>query len=219
MHKILFEKTGEGVYISHLDLIRLFQRCFTRAGLMLKHSQGFSPKPYVAIALPLSVGMHSVCEIMDFELENDAAVPADLAERLNRTLPKGIFVRSVYESDRKIRELSLLDAVITLEYDNGIPKSASETITELFGREEVLVSKHSKKGEVTADIRPMIKNLSVVVKNEYELEIACRVCAQNPTLNPMLLISAIEAYAPAARPDFAVCRRVEVYDAEGKIFR
>jgi len=219
MHKILFEKTGEGVYISHLDLIRLFQRCFTRAGLMLKHSQGFSPKPYVAIALPLSVGMHSVCEIMDFELENDVPVPDDLADRLNRTLPRGIVVRSVYESDRKIRDLSLLDAVLTLEYDNGIPIGAAEAITELFGREEVLVSKHSKKGEVTANIRPMIKGLSVAVLSEKELEITCRVCAQNPTLNPMLLVSAIALYAPEVLPDFAVCRRVEVYDADGKIFR
>ena len=43
MRRILFEKTGNAIYISHLDLMRLFQRAFKRGGLNLKHTQGFSP--------------------------------------------------------------------------------------------------------------------------------------------------------------------------------
>ena len=57
MPRVLFEKVGNAVWISHLDLMRLFQRAFKRAGLPLKHSQGFNPRPYVAVALPLSVGV------------------------------------------------------------------------------------------------------------------------------------------------------------------
>ena len=63
MNRLLFEKTGNGVWISHLDLMRLFQRVFKRAGLPLKHSQGYSPRPYVSVVLPLSVGVESVCEL------------------------------------------------------------------------------------------------------------------------------------------------------------
>ncbi|MBQ7565814.1 MAG: DUF2344 domain-containing protein, partial [Oscillospiraceae bacterium] len=68
MHRLRLEKTGDAIYLSHLDLMRVVQRAFTRAGVMLKHSGGFSPKPYVAAALPLSVGVESVCELLDYEL-------------------------------------------------------------------------------------------------------------------------------------------------------
>ena len=70
MPRMLFEKTGSSVWISHLDLMRVFQRAFRRAGLLLKHSQGFTPRAIVSIALPLSVGMESQCELLDFELED-----------------------------------------------------------------------------------------------------------------------------------------------------
>ena len=69
MPRLLFEKTGSSVWISHLDLMRLFQRAFKRADLPLKHTQGFNPRPSVAIALPLSVGVDSVCELLDFDLD------------------------------------------------------------------------------------------------------------------------------------------------------
>ena len=61
MNRLLFEKTGDAVYISHLDLMRIFQRAFKRADIMIWHSQGFSPRAYVSIALPLPVGPHQCC--------------------------------------------------------------------------------------------------------------------------------------------------------------
>ena len=50
MNRLLFEKTGDAVYLSHLDLMRVFQRAFKRADIMIWHSQGFSPRAYVSIA-------------------------------------------------------------------------------------------------------------------------------------------------------------------------
>ena len=58
------------LYLSHLDLMRVFQRAFKRADIMIWHSQGFSPRAYVSIALPLPVGSESVCEILDFEIQD-----------------------------------------------------------------------------------------------------------------------------------------------------
>ena len=44
MNRLLFEKTDDAVYLSHLDLMRVFQRAFKRADIMIWHSQGFSPR-------------------------------------------------------------------------------------------------------------------------------------------------------------------------------
>ena len=121
MHRIRFEKTGRAVWMSHLDLMRLMQRAFRRAGVVLHHSQGFTPHAYVSMLLPLSVGMESVCELMEYELDGELAVTP---EALNAVLPEGVRVLEVYESTRKARELRRLRALLTLEYDGrSLPRS------------------------------------------------------------------------------------------------
>ena len=64
--RLRFEKTGRAIYISHLDLMRTMQRVFLRADCPLKYSEGFNPHALISILLPLSVGVGSVCELMDF---------------------------------------------------------------------------------------------------------------------------------------------------------
>ena len=82
MPRALFEKTGKAVWMSHLDLMRVFQRSFKRAGLPLTHTQGFNPRPSVSIALPLSVGVESVCELLDFDLDGADVPCQEICDRL-----------------------------------------------------------------------------------------------------------------------------------------
>ena len=124
MHRLLFEKTGNAVWISHLDLMRVFQRAFKRAGLPLTHTQGFNPRPSVSIALPLSVGVESVCELLDFELDGVSTTCTDMRDRLNGALIEGVRVREVYDTGRKLKELSYLHCAVTFEYDSSIPEDA-----------------------------------------------------------------------------------------------
>ena len=89
MLRMLFSKTGNAIWISHLDTMRLFQRAFKRCGFHLKHTQGFNPRPSVSIALPLSVGVESFCELLDFELEDQEISCTEIMERLNCSLIDG----------------------------------------------------------------------------------------------------------------------------------
>lgn len=220
MRRLLFEKTGNAVYISHLDLMRLFQRAFKRGGLNLKHTQGFSPRAMVSIALPLSVGVESKCEILDYELVGqDELSGREIRDRLNATMPAGVRVLEVYDSPRKPRELTHLDVAIRLEYDNGVPEQAADAIRALFARESVIVTKRGKNGPVDQNIIPMISNLRISALSGQELEITCRICAQEPSLNPQQLITAIENELPGFRPDFSHICRLEVLDSHGTIFR
>lgn len=211
MSRLLFEKTGDSIYISHLDLMRVFQRAFRRAGLLLRHSQGFTPRAIVSIALPLSVGVESVCELLDFELEQGSAT----AEALNAVLPAGIRVREVYEGGRKIKELTHLRAQVTLEYDGAAPEASD--VEALFRGETLVLEKQSKKGTAQVDILPMVRDLTVTRPDGRTLVLEAVICAQNPSLNPMLLAQAVEVYL--SKPDFAFARRLEVLDAQGNVFR
>ena len=220
MPRILFEKKGNAVWISHLDLMRLFQRAFKRAGLPLTHTQGFNPRPSVSIALPLSVGVESSCELLDFELDGDKVANRIVRGKLNDYLVPGIRVIKVYDNMQKIKHLALLDTVVTLEYDSGVPEGATERIRELFSRDEVPVEKKAKSGDIIdQNIIPMIRSMEVVQPDENTVELHARVCCQNPTLNPMQLVGAIRRHLSDLEPDFVKSQRIEIYDTEGNIFR
>ena len=199
--------------------MRLFQRTFKRAGLNLKHTQGFSPRAMVSIALPLSVGVESRCEVLDYELVDQALSFEEIRDRLNATMPAGIRVLEAYDSPRKPKDLTHLDIAICLEYDNGVPQGAAEAIRALFAREEVIVTKRGKNGPVDQNIVPMIFDLEINEISSQELELTARVCAQNPSLNPQLMVNAIEKELPDFRPDFTKISRREVIDPNGNIFR
>ena len=219
MPRLLFEKTGSAVWMSHLDLMRLMQRAFKRAGLPLTHTQGFNPRPSVSIALPLSVGVESVCELMDFDLEGELPPMGTIQTRLNAVLVPGVTVRQVYMDGRKIRDLALLRCRLGLEYDGGIPAGATDAIVTLFARDSLMVEKKSKNGIREQDIRPMIRELSVAQTGEKELRVEALITCQNPSLNPMQLYGAIVRYLPEVAPDFCTCRREELYDEKETIFR
>lgn len=219
MARLLFEKTGNAVWISHLDLMRLFQRAFKRAGLALKHTQGFNPRPSVSIALPLSVGADSCCELLDFELDGNVPSNDEICVRLNRALVEGVRVLRVYDDGRKLRDLALLSCTIDLEYDRGGAEDAALQIEAMFAQEAVTVTKKSKNGPVEVDIIPMIKKLSVAAQDDNTVRLQALVCCQNPSLNPMQLVAAVERYLPQCQPDHAVCCRIELYDANKEIFR
>lgn len=218
MPRALFEKTGKAVWMSHLDLMRLFQRAFKRAGLPLTHTQGFNPRPSVSIALPLSVGVRSHCELLDFELDGAAATCEEIRDRLNAALVEGVRVLDVYENGRKIKELAVLQCALTMEYDDFAPDGAGDMLRELFARKSLVVEKKGKNGITEQDIIPMIRALAVETWLDV-IEVKARVCCQNPTLNPMQLYAAIEKYLPELKPDHVKYRREEIYDAAGEVFR
>ena len=219
MPRLFFEKTGNAIYISHLDLMRLFQRAFKRAGLLLKHTQGFNPRPSVSIALPLSVGVQSYCELLDFELEGECPSNDEILTRLNQSLVAGVKVLSVYDEGAKIKHLAYLECDVDLEYDNGIPDGAEDAIRKLFSQESVVVEKKGKNGIVEQNIIPMIRKMKVSRLNDQELRLHAVVCCQNPSLNPMQLGAAIEKYLPELKADFLRCSRIEIYDSNETIFR
>ena len=195
MRRLLFEKIGNAVWISHLDLMRLFQRAFKRAGLPLKHTQGFNPRPSVSIALPLSVGVESKCALID-----------------------GVRVLDCYDNGGKIRDLAYLRCLITMEFDNGCADALPQ-LKELLSGESVVVPKKTKNGVQDQDIIPMIKDYNLSTQDEKTLVLDTTVCCQNPTLNPMQIVEAIRLYKPDATPDFARVCRISLYDRQQAKFK
>ena len=216
--RLLFVKEGRAVYISHLDLLRTFQRVFLRQGLVLRHSQGFHPHPIISFALPLSVGQASECEILDFEV-NGELDGGGLPEALNPFMPEGIRAVDCYAPVRPVRELARLRCRVEMIYDGGVPEGAAEAAGRLLLGESVVIQKRTKrKAMADIDIRPMLHQLEVREAPGL-LTLEAVVSAQNPGVNPALLAAAVEAHLPELAPDFVRARRVEVLDEGGEVFR
>ncbi len=216
--RLLFIKEAQASYISHLDLLRTFQRAFPRTELDIRHSQGYHPHPIISIVLPLPVGQSSDCELLDFEVTQDTD-GRGIAEKLNTGMPSGLRVLDCYPAVRPVRELTYLRADVTLEYDNGVPENAAVRLTELLGRQELIIQKRTKRKELAdVDIATMIKDFSFT-EMEGAVTGTVTVLAQNPGLNPQLLEKAVARYLPDLTPDFLRVRRRAVLDAEGRDFR
>lgn len=216
--RMKFIKEAQASYISHLDLMRTFQRAFLRGGYVVRHSQGFHPHPLMSILLPLPVGQSSEYELMDFETVGETDAKA-FADAVNGAVPLGIRVLECYENGRPVRELKYLRARVEFEYDQGVPANAEEELEELFARESLIVEKRTKhKALAEVDIRPMIRKLRFR-KEENLLIIDATVLAQDPGLNPGLLASAVKRELPDFAPDFVRVRRLQLMDADGKNFR
>lgn len=216
--RLLFVKEDRAAYISHLDLLRTFQRAFLRLGLVLRHSQGFHPHPLISFALPLPVGQCSDCELLDFETVEDldaAALPA----ALNPFLPQGIRVRDCYVPAWPVRDLARLSCRVTFFYDRGLPEDGAQQIQDLLTGPSLVIQKRTKRKSLAdVDIRPMLHALTVT-REPALLRLEAVVSAQNPGMNPALLGQAVETYLPELAPDFTAVRRLELLDGGGGCFR
>lgn len=216
--RLIFIKEGRAVYISHLDLLRTFQRVFLRQGLVLRHSQGFHPHPILSFALPLPVGQSSACEVLDFEVVEDMDGKG-LPESLNRFMPEGIRAVDCYVPVWPVRDLAKLRCRVDLCYDGGVPAGAAEEIRSLLTGESLVIQKRTKrKAMADVDIRPMLHELELSEEPGI-LRLDVTVSAQNPGLNPALLAEAVRTHLPPLAPDFVQVRRLELLDAGGGTFR
>ena len=219
-HRLLFAKTGRACYISHLDLMRTFPRAFLRAGLDVKQTEGFNQHSFVSIALPLSLGYESCCEILEFELLSP--VPLDeVPSRMNAVLPEGIEVLKCYESEVPVKQIGWLDWQCRLSFDSGVPEGAKEQFLALYQTDSLVIqkpSKKSKKGYTELDLIPLIHSMELT---EWEggLMLHAVLAAQNPGLNPDIVVSTAKERCPLFRPDFAEYRRCEVLNGNFEVFR
>lgn len=219
-HRLLFSKTGRARYISHLDLMRTFQRAFFRAGIPIKHTEGFNPHAFVSIALPLSVGYSSQCELLEFGLL-DGVGEEEVPARMNAALPEGIVIHSCYKALRPIKALTHLNYIITFDYETGVPTGAETALKELLSRDSVVVRKKSKKaktGFTEVDLIPLIKSWTVEGRRDT-LVADVVLAAQNPGLNPELIRAAFCEEHPEFEPGFVSFHRKDALDGVGNVFR
>ena len=163
-----FSRGNQLRYLSHLDLLRLFQRALRRASLPLDYSRGFNPRPRLSLAVPLPVGVTAAAEYADLYLR-EAVSPAYFLECLQQQLPPGLVVTG---SGQAVPGTASLAAQIDTAIYHAIvepyrcssaafpEQEAWQTAVQaLLSRETIAIRRHGRRD--TTDIRPFILALVV----------------------------------------------------------
>lgn len=187
--RILFAKTGDLQYISHLDLHRAFTRMLVRAGVPLWYSEGYSPHPRLAFATPLSVGAESEYELVDVYVVGDAETinPAALFALIRDTHIPGLVVKDLYLPARPFSAITHADYTIRIR-TAGADAALVARCAEALAASPLVVRKRTKKGERDVDISPQIQS----VRASYEdggIVLRARLAADSANfLNPEYLV-------------------------------
>ena len=205
-----FEKTGSAAFISHLDLMRTLGRALSRADIPASKTNGYNPHAYISVPCALSLGYEGTAEMADIGLPADFS-PACLPERMNTLLPDGIRISEAYAITRKSGEIAAADYALFFEASD----EDKAGMAGILRAKPLIVLKKSKRSEEEKDIAPMILDLAVM---ENGL-LARLVCSATDNLNPRMLLTALEKYAPALTPQHVRIRRGLFYDAEGQEFK
>lgn len=156
--------TGDTIrFLSHLEMLRLFERSFRRASLPLAFSLGFNPHPKISFGPPLPVGVSGSREYLDLELKE--RIPLDVfLERLQKKLPPGIILHQAREIRGKTP--ALMAAIERATYQVQVPLNGpltdsqlQEAINRLLERKNIVVRRHTKKGLQEKEIREGIYGL------------------------------------------------------------
>jgi radical SAM family uncharacterized protein/radical SAM-linked protein len=160
--RLNFTKKGEIRFISHLELAHLFHRAAKRGDLPLCYSEGFHPMPRIVFATALPVGIESLTETVDFELEGSIP-PLEVKERLNQTLPPGIEITEAKEILFASPSLPLRPrSVYWIPLDHLVSKEeAGGRIKKAFEKKEFFIHQERKGKWRKVDIRPLIERMEV----------------------------------------------------------
>lgn len=219
--RILFTKSGTAKYISHLDLMHTMERAFLRAGITIRHTAGFHPHPYVSIPLPLPLGFSSQCELLEFGLVEGSTVE-ELPQKMNQALPAGIQVLQCYDGGLPFKRLAYVRYDITLEFETPLADQAAQAFRDLLSRESFVVQKRSKKaksGFTEVDIIPLVEAVEEIRPEGTFLYLTLLLKAQNPGLNPDVLLQGFWGEHPELPMIYTACHRREILDEDKKIYR
>jgi radical SAM-linked protein len=162
-YRITFATRRTLAYVSVLELGKIWERSLRRAGMPLKYSQGYNPRPRLHFAAPLPVGCGSEADLMDVWLETPVD-PETMLAALTDTVPPDLSVvdaRAVPEDDTALSE-----QLIAAEYRVWLRDAATEmvqsAVTDFLDSPSLLLPKRGRKYRgKTYDLRPLVEALCI----------------------------------------------------------
>lgn len=214
--RIKYGKTPAGRFLSHLDLVRAWERAMRRARIPLAFSQGYNPHPKMSFGSALAVDVTSSGEYMDVELKKELSIE-EIKGSLEKYLPETL---QVYEIKKINQEVPSLMATINraryqvkaLLVSPLSQEDLSKIIDNLLKKNELFIQRHTKKGVQEKNIRPGIFELQgkIIGDGEVFLEFIVETGSQG-NVRPEEVVQVLERNGVPLNPDSLEIHREGLY--------
>lgn len=186
--RIFYSKMEQAKYFGHLEMMNIFLRAIRRAGIPVRFSEGFHPKPKISFDDPLPIGMESRKEAFYIEV-SDEIKPQAIPGRLNDHLPEGLVVLDCQLfSPGKRQEPSAPGAA---EYRITLRKGVFEPskYNRFVESNAFPITRKSRKGkETTLELKEIVLEMVLVSANQLQLLLKT---SPGATLRPLAVIGPV----------------------------
>lgn len=190
--RVFFEKKDMAKYISHLDLMRCFERAVKRAEIAIWYTEGYNPHAFMTFSFPLSLGVESYCELVDMRLTDETS-DEEVAERLNAMLPDGIRIVRVAQPVHKAEEIAFARFEITLNTLKN--EKVADAVSKALAGDCIAAQKKAKQGRKKIlkeiNLKDNIKSADVRTLNDAVLLTVVLTAGSSDNINPSLLVNAV----------------------------
>jgi len=180
--RLYFDKYGEMKFISHLDMLRFFERLFKKAQIPVKYSQGFHPRPRMSFGNPISLGTEAYNEVMDIEMEIPMS-NEEILNRVNAAAVNGFKLNAVEDVDKKS---VLTEEFTVMIYEITGEKEIIDKLEELLRRDEIVEVKEKNGKRTERDLKARIQGFTRK-ENTVTIDLV------NTSPNAFLTMAGIEA--------------------------
>ena len=227
-YRIRFAKVGRAAFLGHLDLVRLLSRSFRRADLPLAMTRGFSPKPRISFGPALGLGIPSLGELMDVDLEHVEGIELaadEVRDRLAAVCPPGIEIQDCTivrlaghprADDKPDLGLGkLIDAVdvVIRPAPDGMTYDAARLarIAQTFAAKTSapILRTGGNKGDKTIDVRALVAEVDVIADEASE-----KLCAALDWPSAPLLRVRVRSTAEGSAKPAEIARALGVWGSD-----
>ncbi len=180
---IKFNVRGNLRFLSHAEMVKVFQRACVRAGIKTAYSQGFNPRSKLSLPLPRSVGVESDGDLLCLQVN---CVPAELQVTSNESrikallseqLPEGCELLSVSSVAKMKSSAQPIAATYVLTVRREcLDDRIKDRIEHLLASETLNMERRKPRTQnYFVDVRPFLKSIELDDKGivvEYKISSA-----------------------------------------------
>lgn len=216
-----FTKLGYLKFISHLDLVDLFQRTLFQNKVDVKFSEGFNPHPRMSIAYPLPLGIESNSEYMEIYLNSKIDLK-DFLIKMNERLPQGIkIVEAKYDDDEsisnKVKSVVYAFKLLNTFYDKNKDIDIAKELDKVNAMDIVEIERKRKKGKRRIFVKENAKDYLNRLELKDNAIYAYIKMSEQGSLKPALVLDILNNYTDIVMDELDIdLERIGLYqDEEG----
>lgn len=184
-----YQKTEEGKFFSHLNMLRLFNRLVSIAGINVKYTEGFNKTRKMYFSSPTRVGVESFCEYIVIDTDMEAE---DVEGKLENVLPSWLKILKSFDVEKKFN-IPALNSRAKYKISFSEYKSKKEKVKEFFEKKEIIVPVISHGEKKLVDVKNRIYDIKF---QEKELEIVCGVGNESVRIDEVIKLLLKELQLP-----------------------